>query len=169
MLYPSIQELLKATEKDGKERLNKYSITMATAKCARVITNEYAEQSYNASKKTGKENDGGVKKEYKDEKSVKNALREMKEGEFEIYLPGEEGYEESMVEIKNYVEPKEEPVYYKPVQRVELEKKDENEDFDDFDDEEFDEDFEEELSTEELMGASDVYEENSGFSIEEAE
>ena len=163
MLYPSIQELLKATEKDGKERLNKYSITMATAKCARVITNEYAEQSYNASKKTGKENEGSVKKEYKDEKSVKNALQEMKEGEFQIYLPGEEGYESSMVEIKNYVEPKEEPVYYKPVQKVELENEDINEDYEEYEEEE------EEISTEELMGATDVYEENSGFSIEEAE
>ncbi|MBE6663403.1 MAG: DNA-directed RNA polymerase subunit omega [Ruminococcaceae bacterium] len=167
MLYPSIQELLKATEKDGKERLNKYSITMATAKCARVITNEYAEQSYYASKKSGKDNDSGVKKEYKDEKSVKNALREMKEGEFEIYLPGEEGYDESMVEIKNYVEPKEEPVYYKPVQRVELDKEENDEDYDDFDDEEIED--EEEISTEELMGAENVYEENSGFSIDEAE
>ena len=26
MLYPSIQELLKSTEKNGEERLNKYSI-----------------------------------------------------------------------------------------------------------------------------------------------
>ena len=51
MLYPSIQELLKATSKDGQERLNKYSITMATAKCARLITNEYLEERYNAEKK----------------------------------------------------------------------------------------------------------------------
>ncbi|MBQ8546101.1 MAG: DNA-directed RNA polymerase subunit omega [Clostridia bacterium] len=165
MLYPSIQELLKATEKDGEERLNKYSITMATAKCARVITNEYAEQSYYANKK-GKEGEGLVKKEYRDEKSVKNALREMKDGEFEIYLPGEEGYEDSMVEIENYVEPKEEPVYFKPV-RLEVEKNEnEEEDFDDFDDEEFDED---DASTEELMGATDVFENDEGFSVEDAE
>lgn len=154
MLYPSIQELLKATEKDGKERLNKYSITMVTAKCARVITNEYAEQSYYASKKGGKDSDGSVsvKKEYKDEKSVKNALREMKEGEFEVYLPGEEGYEDSLVEIKNYVEPKEEPVYVKTTPKLDQIEEDE----DDFD-------------AEELMGATDVYEEQDGFSVEEAE
>ena len=150
MLYPSIQELLKATEKDGKERLNKYSITMATAKCARVITNEYAEQSYNANKKNGAE----VKKEYKDEKSVKNALSEMKAGDFEIYLPGEEGYEESMVEIKNYQEPKEEPVFIKSMPKF-----DQDDDVDD----------EDEATTEELMGATNVYEENDGFSVEEAE
>ena len=163
MLYPSIQELLKATEKDGKERLNKYSITMATAKCARVITNEYAEQSYYASKKSGKDNDSGVKKEYKDEKSVKNALREMKEGEFEVYLPGEEGYEDSMVEIKNYVEPKEEPVFVKPTPKLE----NEDEDDEDLEDEELDGD--EEFDTEELMGASTVFDDDSGYSVEDAE
>lgn len=154
MLYPSIQELLKTTEKDGEERLNKYSITMVTAKCARVITNEYAEQSYYASKKGSKDADGvAVKKEYKDEKSVKNALREMKEGKFEIYLPGDEGYEDSLVEIKNYVEPKEEPVYLKTTPKLEPE--------DIADDDEFD--------AAELMGAEDVYEEQEGFSVEEAE
>ena len=154
MLYPSIQELLKATEKDGEERLNKYSITMVTAKCARVITNEYAEQSYYASKKGIKDSDGAtVKKEYKDEKSVKNALREMKDGEFEIYLPGDEGYEDSLVEIKNYVEPKEEPVYIKSTPKLEVEEIDDDEVFD----------------AAELMGAEDVYEEQEGFSVEEAE
>lgn len=151
MLYPSIQELLKATEKDGKERFNKYSITMATAKCARVITNEYAEQSYYATKK--KDSDVTVKKEYKDEKSVKNALREMKEGEFELYLPEDEGYETSLVEVKNYVEPKEEPVYFKPAAKFEAVEEDEDED----------------ISTEELMGATSVFEEDEGFSVEDAE
>lgn len=153
MLYPSIQELLKATEKDGKERFNKYSITMATAKCARVITNEYAEQTYYANKK-GKDAENTVKKEYKDEKSVKNALREMKDGEFELYLPGEEGYEDSLVEVKNYVEPKEEPVYFKPAAKVEADE---------------DDDEDEDISTEELMGATSVFEEDEGFSVEDAE
>ena len=162
MLYPSIQELLKSTEKNGEERLNKYSITMVTAKCARVITNEYAEQCYLANKK-GKNDDGTtVKKEYKDEKSVKNALREMKAGEFEIYLPGDEGYEDSLVEIKNYQEPKEEPVFIKPSK---FEAQNEDEDFDDFD-EELDE---EEISTEELMGATGVFDDDSGYTIEDAE
>ncbi len=161
MLYPSIQELLKSTEKNGEERLNKYSITMVTAKCARVITNEYAEQCYLANKK-GKNDDGTtVKKEYKDEKSVKNALREMKAGEFEIFLPGDEGYEDSLVEIKNYQEPKEENVFIKPTK---VEAQDE-EDFDDFDEEIEDE----EVSTEELMGATGVFDDDSGYTIEDAE
>lgn len=162
MLYPSIQELLKSTEKNGEERLNKYSITMVTAKCARVITNQYAEQCYLANKK-GKNDDGTtIKKEYKDEKSVKNALREMKAGEFEIFLPGEEGYEDSLVEIKNYQEPKEESVFVKPSK---LEAQNEDEDFDDFDEEEGDE----EISTEELMGATGVFDDDSGYTIEDAE
>ena len=162
MLYPSIQELLKSTEKDGKERLNKYSITMVTAKCARVITNEYAEQCYLANKK-GKNDDGTtVKKEYKDEKSVKNALREMKAGEFEIFLPGEEGYEDSLVEIKNYQEPKEENIFIKPTK---VEAQDEDEEYDDFDEEIEDE----EISTEELMGAEGVFDDDSGYTIEDAE
>ena len=162
MLYPSIQELLKSTEKNGEERLNKYSITMVTAKCARVITNEYAEQCYLANKK-GKSDDGTtVKKEYKDEKSVKNALREMAAGEFEIYLPGDEGYENSLVEIKNYQEPKEENVFVKPT-KVEAHEDDEDED--DFDEEIDDE----EMSTEELMGATGVFDDDSGYTIEDAE
>ncbi|MBQ7761025.1 MAG: hypothetical protein IJ400_03110 [Clostridia bacterium] len=111
MLYPSIQELLEATAKEGQERLNKYSITMATAKCARVVTNCYLEQRYNAEKKinnkeTDKDLSSMITKEYRDEKSVKNAVREIKEGKFEIYLPGEEGYENAIVEVENYQEPK---------------------------------------------------------------
>lgn len=111
MLYPSIQELLEVTSKDGKERLNKYSLTMATAKCARVVTNCYHEQRYNAEKKidnkeTDKDLSSMITKEYRDEKSVKNAVREIKEGKFEIYLPNEEGYENALIEIENYQEPK---------------------------------------------------------------
>lgn len=164
MLYPSIQELLKATSKDGQERLNKYSITMATAKCARLITNEYLEERYNAEKKKDdKEAAAAVKKEYRDEKAVKNALREMKEGEFEVFLPGEEGYEESHVVIENYVEPDrfDTPRYVKP----ETVKADANEE-----EEEDDEVVEEEdESTEELMGADGVFTNDSGFTIEDAE
>ena len=175
MLYPSIQELLKVTSKDGEERLNKYSITMATAKCARLITNDYAEQRRIAERKiankeTEKDIGSLVNKDYRDEKAVKNALREMKEGKFEIYLPGEEGYEDAVVEVKNYEEPAEENEYYKPVvkkpmedeENDELEADDEiyedeeNESFDDFD-------------SEELMGASEIFTNDSGFSVEDAE
>lgn len=164
MLYPSIQELLNVTAKDGQERLNKYSITMATAKCARLITNEYLEERYNAEKKKDdKEAAAAVKKEYRDEKAVKNALREMKNGEFEVFLPNEEGYESSHVVIENYVEPDrfDTPRYVKPDTTkadVRDEEDDENDIFD-----------EEEESTEELMGADGVFTNDSGFTIEDAE
>ena len=37
MLYPTIQELT-------KDKYNRYELTLATAKCARLITNEYFKQ-----------------------------------------------------------------------------------------------------------------------------
>lgn len=172
MLYPSIQEILKATEKDGEERLNKYSVTMATAKCARMITNEYIKERQIAEKKVAnKETDKDlaslIKKEYRDEKAVKNALREMKEGEFEVYLPGEEGYEESTVVVENY-EPTEKydsmPKFQKSslVLQIESNEDAENDSFDDFDDEE-------EIDSAELMGASEVFNDDNGFTIEDGE
>lgn len=171
MLYPSIQEILKATEKDGEERLNKYSVTMATAKCARMITNEYIKERQIAEKKVAnKETDKDIasliKKEYRDEKAVKNALREIKEGEFEIYLPDEEGYEESTVIVENY-EPAEKydsmPKFQKSALNMPSESEEdvEDENFDDFDDEEID--------SAELMGADEVFNDDAGFSIEDGE
>ena len=165
MLYPSIQELLKATSKDGKEKLNKYSITMATAKCARVVTNEYLEQRYNAEKKiSNKETDKDllslINKEYRDEKSVKNAVREIKEGKFEIYLPGDEGYEDSVVDVEDYEEPRVESYYMEKNEDI---KKDADEKEDD-----------EELSDDEIseiMDVEEVYDEDiessDGFFVEE--
>lgn len=174
MLYPSIQELLNVTAKDGQERLNKYSITMATAKCARIITNDYAEQRRIAERKiankeTEKDIASLVNKDYRDEKAVKNALREMKEGKFEVYLPGEEGYEDSVVEVKNYEEPKEEfryikPAALKPVDDEEIEEYDEEIDDEEAEDESFDD-----FDTDDLMGASEVFDNDSGFSVEDAE
>ena len=174
MLYPSIQELLAVTAKDGQERLNKYSITMATAKCARIITNDYAEQRRIAERKiankeTEKDIASLVNKDYRDEKAVKNALREMKEGKFEVYLPGEEGYEDSVVVVKNYEEPKEEfryvkPAALKPVDDEEIEEYDEEIDDEEAEDESFDD-----FDTDDLMGASEVFDNDSGFSVEDAE
>lgn len=169
MLYPSIQELLKATEKDGEERLNKYSVTMATAKCARMITNEYIKERQIAERKVAnKETDKDlaslIRREYRDEKAVKNALREMKEGEFEIYLPGEEGYEESTVVVENY-EPTEKIDYTPKFQKANLNmiNDDADEEIEEYDD------FEEEIDSAELMGADEVFNDDSGFSIEDGE
>lgn len=162
MLYPSIQELLTATAKDGEERLNKYSVTMATAKCARMITNDYIEQRHIAEKKiankeTEKDLASLINKEYRDEKAVKNALREMKEGRFEVYLPNEEGYEDAVVEVIDYVEPKEEFKPYKPfAQENKVEAAKISDAFDDFD-------------SKELMDADEVFTNEDGYSVADAE
>lgn len=174
MLYPSIQEILKATEKDGEERLNKYSIAMVTAKSARVITNEYIKQREEAEKKAKDKDDKEayaiVKKEYRDEKAVKNALREIKEGEFEVYLPGDEGYDDSLVEIENY-EPSDGSEAanrnaFADKSVINIAENDEDEEV-------AQEDVEsEELSEEErnsLMGAFDVFDNDAGYIIEDGE
>lgn len=169
MLYPSIQELLKKTEKNGEESLNKYSLVMATAKCARVITNEYLKERAIAERKiANKETDTKditalITKRYRDEKAVKNAVKELKEGEFEVFVPGEEGYESSIVDVVEYEDiAKEETRSYK-IKPVKVEQVADDEDFDDFDDEEADEeelDEEEYLDDEEniseLMGSNTV-------------
>ena len=157
MLYPSIQELLTATAKEGEERLNKYSVTMATAKCARMITNDYIEQRHAAEKRvankeTDKDIGSLINKDYRDEKAIKNALREMKEGKFEVYLPNEEGYESAVVEVANYVEPKEE---YKPFKQLNI-ASNTTDKFDDFD-------------SKDLMDADEVYTEEEGYSVADAE
>ena len=160
MLYPSIQELLTATAKEGEEKLNKYSVVMATAKCARIITNEYIEQRHAAerriaNKETEKDIGSLINKEYRDEKAVKNALREMKDGKFDVYLPEDEGYEDAIVEVVDYVEPKEE---YKSYKQMMLEKNEEKAKgaFDDFD-------------SQELMDADEVFTNEEGFTIAEAD
>ena len=93
----------------------------------------------------------------------------MKEGKFEVYLPGEEGYEDSVVVVKNYEEPKEEfryvkPAALKPVDDEEIEEYDEEIDDEEAEDESFDD-----FDTDDLMGASEVFDNDSGFSVEDAE
>lgn len=172
MLYPSIQELLKATSNENGEKLNKYSLVMATAKCARMITNQYIAERKEAERKvankeTDKDVSSLVNKDYRDEKAVKNALKEIKEGEFEIYLPNEEGYDTSTVVVEDYKEPEKEMPRYVPVSEEkkedELDAEDEAdaEDYSDFDDDE--------PSTDDLMGATGVFDTDAGYTIEDAE
>lgn len=83
MLYPTIQELT-------KDEFNRYELALATAKCARIITDEYVKQREAAEKAaTGnKENDRNlinmINKEYRDEKAVKNAIAKIYGGEYKI-------------------------------------------------------------------------------------
>lgn len=93
MIYPSIAELTQ----DGK--INRYTLVVATAKCARIITDEYVKQREYAEKLAmNKDSDkskniaGLVRKEYRDEKAVKNAINGLHSGEFRI-LSDEEAEE----------------------------------------------------------------------------
>ncbi len=83
MIYPTISELT-------NDEFNRYELTIATAKCARIITNEYVKQREEAEKAaTGnKEADRNlanmINKEYRDEKAVKNAINRIHTGEYKI-------------------------------------------------------------------------------------
>lgn len=83
MIFPSINDL----SKEGK--YNKYKLVIATAKCARIITDEYVAQREAAERKiANKETDKSlaslIKKEYRDEKAVKNAVTRLYDGRFAI-------------------------------------------------------------------------------------
>ena len=158
MIYPSVQELLKLSpDKEGNQRLNKYMLVMATAKCARVITNEYLKdrkkaEKLIAEKKTEKDIASLLKKEYRDEKAVKNAVKELNNGEFKLYFPEDEGYEDSLVdtsELKPFDESAEEADKNAAVI-------DDGEDMD-----------EEDLA--DLMGADEVFDNENGFLISDSE
>lgn len=83
MLHPTIQELT-------TENYNRYEIALASAKCARMITDEYVTQKEAAEKAMGssKEADRSVinklNKEYREEKALKNALNMIKSGEYKL-------------------------------------------------------------------------------------
>ncbi len=83
MIYPSIEEL----SKHGK--YNRYTLCIATAKCARMVTDEYVRQREDAEKRiANKETDKSlaslIKRDIRDEKAVKNALTRLSSGEYYI-------------------------------------------------------------------------------------
>ena len=83
MIYPPIEELTK----NGK--YNRYTLVVATAKCARIVTDEYVEQRETAekmlaNKETDKSLASMIKREFRDEKAVKNAIKRLHHGEFKI-------------------------------------------------------------------------------------
>ena len=93
MIYPSIAELTQ----DGK--FNRYTLVVATAKCARIITDEYVKQreyaekvAMNKDSEKSKNVANLIRKEYRDEKAVKNAINGLHSGEFRI-LSDEEAAE----------------------------------------------------------------------------
>ena len=92
MIFPSINDL-------AKGKYDKYTLVIATAKCAREITEEYVVQREYAERKiANKETDKSIaamiKKEYRDEKAVKNAVLGLYEGKFRIIEDGEKSEED---------------------------------------------------------------------------
>ena len=83
MLYPTIKELT-------NDEFNRYELALATAKCARLITDEYVRQRTVAEAASANNKDAErnlvnmINKEYRDEKAVKNAITKIHAGEFKI-------------------------------------------------------------------------------------
>lgn len=102
MLYPTIGELTKGD-------FNRYELSLATARCARLVTDEYVKQRENAeraqtgNKETDKPINALINKELRDEKAVKTAIRRIHDGEY-VIVRRPEGYFESQQKEEEIVE-----------------------------------------------------------------
>ena len=98
MIYPTIKDLT-------KDEYNRYEIALATAKCARMITNEYtrqrveAERQMTGNKETDKPLNALIDKEVRDTKAVKLAIGRMYKGDYTIVHkdPAEQEREEQAI------------------------------------------------------------------------
>ena len=82
---PSVEEMT-------NDELNRYELVIATAICARIITDEYVEQRAYAEKlierkETDKPISALIDKDIRDEKAVKNAVARLHNGEYTIIHP----------------------------------------------------------------------------------
>ncbi len=82
MLHPTTEEL-------SKGKYNRYVLVSATAKCARLVTDEYCKYRESAerqiaNKETDKSIASMIKKEICDERAVKCAIRRLYRGEYQI-------------------------------------------------------------------------------------
>ena len=78
MLHPTIDELTKG-------KYNRYELSLATAKCARIITEEYVQQHATAERPSANSRDaGGIDRELRDVKAVKVAIGRLYNGIYEI-------------------------------------------------------------------------------------
>lgn len=82
MVEPSLNQL-------SKGKFNKYTLVIATAKCARMITDEYvAQREFAELKISKKEVDKPlaalIRPEFRDEKAVKNAVVRLNDGRYAI-------------------------------------------------------------------------------------
>ena len=103
MLHPTIEELTQGN-------FNRYELALATAKCARLITNEYvrqhdiAEKSQTGNKETDKPINTMIDRELRDEKAVKVAITRIYEGKFTIGVEEESAEAETVEETVEEVE-----------------------------------------------------------------
>ena len=89
MMDPTIDQL-------SQGKYNRYTLVIATAKCARTVTDEYVKQREIAekmvsNKETDKPISSMIRKEYRDEKAVRTAINRLYDGEYHIVdesLPG---------------------------------------------------------------------------------
>lgn len=83
MLHPTIEELT-------QNKYNRYELALATARCARLVTDEYvhqhemAERSQTGNKETDRPINTMIDKELRDEKAVKVAINRIYRGEYII-------------------------------------------------------------------------------------
>lgn len=94
MLHPTIDELTQG-------KMNRYELALATAKCARIITDEYvrqrdiAERSLTGNKETDRPIQSMIDKELRDEKAVQVAVNRIYHGDYVIDLPDDKELEEN--------------------------------------------------------------------------
>ena len=99
MLHPTIEELTKG-------EYNRYELALATAKCARLITDEYvrqhdaAEKSITGNKETDRPINTMIDKELRDEKAVHVAVNRLYAGEYVIDLHANEAEEDEAEEAE---------------------------------------------------------------------
>ena len=107
MLHPTIEELTKG-------EYNRYELALATAKCARLITDEYvrqhdaAEKSITGNKETDRPINTMIDKELGDEKAVHVAVNRLYAGEYVIDVNANEDSE--VIEEEEEAEPQAEDV-----------------------------------------------------------
>lgn len=100
MLYPTIDELTRG-------KFNRYELSLATAKCARIITNEYvrqreeAERAVTGNKETDRPINTMIDRELRDDKAVKIAIRKIYEGEYIIVRRPDGYYDQLSTEDEN--------------------------------------------------------------------
>ncbi|MBQ9131735.1 MAG: hypothetical protein IJX62_04620 [Clostridia bacterium] len=103
MLYPTIEELTQG-------KFNRYELALATAKCARLITNEYvrqhdiAEKSQTGNKETDRPINTMIDRELRDEKAVQVAINHIYAGQYVIDVHADEYVPEKAAEAEEVTE-----------------------------------------------------------------